>query len=298
MLPAHAPADDRHAAARPAEPSTPLRRASRIRRSTTATTLALRRPAPLRHRRAAARRPRRSTRSSPRGSGVEPFDDELHRPSTCARWRAGARAPIKAFLLDQRTDRRRRQHLRRRGAVPRAGPPAAPGRQADARAVRRCCATTVVEALQAGIDARGATIDDFRHLDGVARLLPGPRSSCTCARASRARAAATTIAQDASSPGAGPTCASAASRARAARGSCRWRAEQRPAHRGAALLGERHRLLERLDPQRRVALQRLVLRPLLAALGELLARLPSDSSALSASNHLSSSTSQPPCSSP
>ena len=48
----------------------------------------------------------------------------------------GRTAPIKAFLLDQRHDRGRRQHLRRRGAVPRGRPSAAPGRAPDARAVR------------------------------------------------------------------------------------------------------------------------------------------------------------------
>ena len=120
-------------------PGTPLHaRALRPRRRPRA---ALLRPAALRHRRAGARRRRAATRSSPPGSA----SSRSTARSTGAALRAlarGRRAPIKAFLLDQRRDRRRRQHLRRRGAVPRADPPAAPGRpltraQYDALARRR-----------------------------------------------------------------------------------------------------------------------------------------------------------------
>jgi len=48
----------------------------------------------------------------------------------------------------------------------------------------------VVESLNAGIDAKGATIDDFRHPDGASGSFQD-RSSSTCARASPACAAAT-----------------------------------------------------------------------------------------------------------
>ena len=62
--------------------------------------------------------------------------------------------------------RGRRQHLRRRGAVPRARPSAAGGEPAHAR---QCAALrdAVVASLEAGIAAKGASIDDFRHPDGV-----------------------------------------------------------------------------------------------------------------------------------
>jgi formamidopyrimidine-DNA glycosylase len=97
--------------------------------------------------------------------GVEPFDERF----TAAHLRAlarGGRAPIKALLLDQRkvagvgniyADEalfRARIHPRR-----------AAGRLTAAQLAR--LREAVVAALQAGIDARGASIDDFRHVDGV-----------------------------------------------------------------------------------------------------------------------------------
>jgi formamidopyrimidine-DNA glycosylase len=97
--------------------------------------------------------------------GVEPFDARF----TAERLRAlarGSRAPVKALLLDQRkvagvgniyADEalfRARIHPRR-----------AAGRLTAAQHER--LREAVVAALQAGIDARGATIDDFRHVDGV-----------------------------------------------------------------------------------------------------------------------------------
>ena len=94
------------------------------------------RPAALRHRRAGARRGRAGRRSSPRGSGSSRSEHGLHR-----------RAPLRARAHLARADqgvparpearRRRRQHLRRRGALPRAHPPAAAGQPAHARADRR-----------------------------------------------------------------------------------------------------------------------------------------------------------------
>jgi formamidopyrimidine-DNA glycosylase len=48
----------------------------------------------------------------------------------------------------------------------------------------------LIEALQAGIDARGATIDDFRHVDGVSgsfqnEFLVHRRAGELCARCGR-----------------------------------------------------------------------------------------------------------------
>ncbi|MDX6639303.1 MAG: formamidopyrimidine-DNA glycosylase [Solirubrobacteraceae bacterium] len=98
--------------------------------------------------------------------GIEPLGGEL----TGERLRAlarGRRAPIKAFLLDQRRVagvgniyadealfRARIHPLRPAGALTRAQ------YEALAEAVR--------DALTAGLAAGGATIDDFRHADGVA----------------------------------------------------------------------------------------------------------------------------------
>lgn len=97
--------------------------------------------------------------------GLEPFDarftDEHMR-----RLLRGRRAPIKALLLDQRRiagvgNIYADEALFRAGIHPlrRAGTLTA--------AQRARLRETVIAALQAGIDARGATIDDFRHVDGV-----------------------------------------------------------------------------------------------------------------------------------
>jgi formamidopyrimidine-DNA glycosylase len=98
--------------------------------------------------------------------GIKPLGDEL----TGARVRAltrGRRAPIKAFLLDQRRIagvgniyadealfRARIHPLRPAGALTTA--------QCEA------LAGAVRDALSAGLAAGGATIDDFRHADGLA----------------------------------------------------------------------------------------------------------------------------------
>ncbi len=78
----------------------------------------------------------------------------------------GRRAPIKALLLDQRRlagvgNIYADEALFRAGVHPRR--PA--GRLTAAQHERLHAA--VCEALTAGIDARGATIEDFRHVDGV-----------------------------------------------------------------------------------------------------------------------------------
>jgi formamidopyrimidine-DNA glycosylase len=97
--------------------------------------------------------------------GLEPFDEQFTAEHLRGLGR-GRRTPIKALLLDQRKVagvgniyadealfRARVHPLRPAGRL-------SAGQHADLR-------TAVIEALQAGIDARGATIDDFRHVDGV-----------------------------------------------------------------------------------------------------------------------------------
>jgi formamidopyrimidine-DNA glycosylase len=97
--------------------------------------------------------------------GVEPLDDGFTADHLYALARA-SRAPIKAFLLDQKrvagvgniyADEalfRARVHPLR---------PANRLTRAQIAALR----DAVVESLEAGIAAKGATIDDFRHPDGV-----------------------------------------------------------------------------------------------------------------------------------
>ena len=97
--------------------------------------------------------------------GVEPLDGELT-GEALRRLARGRRAPVKAFLLDQRRIagvgniyadeslfRARIHPLRPAGSLTRV--------QCDA------LAQAVREALHAGLAAGGATIDDFRHADGV-----------------------------------------------------------------------------------------------------------------------------------
>jgi formamidopyrimidine-DNA glycosylase len=97
--------------------------------------------------------------------GVEPLLQEF----TAARMRSLARgrtAPIKAFLLDQRNvagvgNIYADEALYRAGIHPLR--PAGKLSLAEWERLREA----VVWALRAGIEARGATIDDFRHVDGV-----------------------------------------------------------------------------------------------------------------------------------
>jgi formamidopyrimidine-DNA glycosylase len=97
--------------------------------------------------------------------GVEPLGEELT-GEALRRLARGRRAPVKAFLLDQRRVagvgniyadealfRARIHPLRPAGSLRRA--------QYDA------LAAAVRDALSAGLAAGGATIDDFRHADGV-----------------------------------------------------------------------------------------------------------------------------------
>ena len=104
--------------------------------------------------------------------GVEPFDDEFT-PAHLHALARTSRAPVKAFLLDQKriagvgniyADEalfRARIHPLR---------PANRLTRAQAEALR----DGVVASLNAGIAAKGATIDDFRDPYGVQRHVPGP----------------------------------------------------------------------------------------------------------------------------
>jgi formamidopyrimidine-DNA glycosylase len=97
--------------------------------------------------------------------GIEPLGDALDGPALRALAR-GRRAPVKAFLLDQR-------HIAGVGniyadeALFRAG--IHPLRPAGQLTLKQCTALAdaVKLVLAAGIDAGGSTIDDFRHPDGV-----------------------------------------------------------------------------------------------------------------------------------
>ena len=109
--------------------------------------------------------PSNATRSSPHGSASSPTPT-TSRPPTCTRSPRTSRAPIKAFLLDQKRIagvgniyadealfRARLHPLRPANRLTR--PQAAALRDA------------IVASLDAGIAAKGATIDDFRDPDGV-----------------------------------------------------------------------------------------------------------------------------------
>jgi formamidopyrimidine-DNA glycosylase len=97
--------------------------------------------------------------------GIEPFDERFNGPLLRS-LAAGRRGPLKPFLLDQRNIagigniyadealfRARLHPLRRAGSL-------TPRQYA-------LLADAIRDALAAGIDARGASIDDFRHLDGA-----------------------------------------------------------------------------------------------------------------------------------
>jgi formamidopyrimidine-DNA glycosylase len=97
--------------------------------------------------------------------GLEPFD-ELFTAEHLRLLAKGRTAPIKAFLLDQRRiagvgNIYADEALFRAGVHPRR--PA--GRLSGEQYAR--LRESVIAALSAGIDARGASIDDFRHVDGV-----------------------------------------------------------------------------------------------------------------------------------
>jgi formamidopyrimidine-DNA glycosylase len=97
--------------------------------------------------------------------GVEPFDERFTAEHVRALAR-GRTAPIKALLLDQRRiagvgNIYADEALFRAGVHPRRAAGAL-SREQYAR-----LRDGVLAALEAGIDARGASIDDFRHVDGL-----------------------------------------------------------------------------------------------------------------------------------
>jgi formamidopyrimidine-DNA glycosylase len=98
--------------------------------------------------------------------GIEPLGDQLTGPALKAMARH-RRAPVKAFLLDQR-------HIAGVGNIyadealhrARIHPLRPVGQLSGAQCAALADAVKLV--LAAGIDAGGSTIDDFRHPDGVA----------------------------------------------------------------------------------------------------------------------------------
>ncbi len=97
--------------------------------------------------------------------GLEPLDGELT-GEALRRMARGRRAPVKAFLLDQRRiagvgNIYADEALFRAGIHPLRPVGTLTRAQCDALAL------AVREALAAGVAAGGATIDDFRHVDGV-----------------------------------------------------------------------------------------------------------------------------------
>jgi formamidopyrimidine-DNA glycosylase len=120
--------------------------------------------------------------------GVEPLSDEFS-AAHLYRLTRGRRAPIKAFILDQRRIagvgniyanealwRARIHPLRPAGRL----------RRADVERLKE----GIEAALQAGIDAKGASIDDFRHIDGSQgafqdRFLVHDRAGEPCPRCGR-----------------------------------------------------------------------------------------------------------------
>ena len=97
--------------------------------------------------------------------GVEPFDERFT-PEHLRSIARGRSTPIKALLLDQRRIAGI-GNIYADEALHRAGVhPLRPAGRLT-REQYACLRGTVVEVLNAGIEARGATIDDFRHVDGV-----------------------------------------------------------------------------------------------------------------------------------
>jgi len=97
--------------------------------------------------------------------GVEPFDERFT-PEHLRLVAHGRSAPIKALLLDQRRIAGV-GNIYADEALFRAGvhPLRQAGRLSREQYVR--LRETIMHVLSEGIDARGATIDDFRHVDGV-----------------------------------------------------------------------------------------------------------------------------------
>ena len=121
--------------------------------------------------------------------GVEPYGAGVHRrtPPRAREALAGADQGVPAR---PEADRGRRQHLRGRGAVPR--PRASRCRPANRLTTPQAQALrdAILASLDAGIAAKGATIDDFRDPDGVSgtfqdRFLVHRREGEPCPRCGR-----------------------------------------------------------------------------------------------------------------
>ena len=125
----------------------------------------LRRPAPLRHGRAGARR-RRARRVLRRAARRRAVLARLHQRASL---RAHQRQPRARQGVPARPaqGRGRGEHLRRRGAVPRAASTRCGRAGRLTRGQVAAVRDGVVASLEAGIAAKGASIDDFRHPDGV-----------------------------------------------------------------------------------------------------------------------------------
>jgi formamidopyrimidine-DNA glycosylase len=97
--------------------------------------------------------------------GLEPLDERFTAEHLRALAR-GRRAPIKALLLDQKQIAGV-GNIYADEALFRAGVhPLRPAGRLSAQQ-HASLRDAIVEALRAGIDARGASIDDFRHVDGL-----------------------------------------------------------------------------------------------------------------------------------
>ena len=147
------------------------------------------RPAPLRAGpRPAERRGWRRIATSP-PSGIEPLSAELSGEAL-----AGARpGPPRTGqeLPDGRPPgRRRRQHLRQRGAVPGGDPPAAARWRGSRVPSWQRLAAAVRATLEQAIAEGGTTLNDFADGEGRSRLLPGLAATSTAARARPAGGAA------------------------------------------------------------------------------------------------------------
>ena len=98
--------------------------------------------------------------------GVEPMTPAF----TAAYLREQARgrtAPVKSFVLDQRRIAGVGNIYADEALFRAAHPPAAARGLADAARSSSALREAIEYALMAGIDAKGATIDDFRHVDGA-----------------------------------------------------------------------------------------------------------------------------------
>jgi len=120
--------------------------------------------------------------------GVEPFSREFT-TEHLRRLAAGRQAPVKAFLLDQRRVAGL-GNIYADEALFRAGihPLRPVGRLSRAQLER--LRDAIEDALAAGIEAKGASIDDFRHLDGARgafqdRFLVHRRDGEPCPRCGR-----------------------------------------------------------------------------------------------------------------